>query len=535
MIFRKPYAFFIKNFKLFHFILFALSAILLYRTSVIYNFVKQYVKTSPNVIGKELTDTLFNGYSYVLIIFMIIINIILIAIMIRKVKPFIYYIINIVLYISVLAVFIISNNMVANLEVMLVEPKTVLAVRDILNIARLLQTISVIFYLVRATGFDIKKFDFGRDLHDLNISEEDSEEYEVAVEFQGNEVIRNFKRNARNFKYYYKENQLIINIIVLLSIAATSLIIYLNIDKYGKLYKENDFVSVGMIQLGVKSSYIIENDYKNTKISTNEYELVAVKLSMKSSLEQKISTARAQLVVDGYKYYPIRAYKSKLFDIGNIYEEQQISKEFDDYVFAYRIPKEHSDDLVFEYVDTIEQKRGETKVNSINIKLSPIKIDEQQINEKTYELTNEIDTSDSILSDYKITINNYEIQEKFVKTYENCVNNNECYTFKETIKPLISTNKEKAILKINGTIDYNKKIKDINDLYKYIKYFGSIEYTYNGNTYIEKNDFSVVEFGKNKDDSIYIEVDKDIMYADSIKLSFNIRNYKYTYILRGNV
>lgn len=534
MIFRKPYAFFIKNFKLFHLLLFVLSALLLYRTSIVYNFVKEYIKTSPNVIGKELTDSLFAGYSYILIAFMIIINIILIIIMIRKVKPFIYYIINISLYITVLIVFALSHRMVGNLEIMLVEPKTVLAVRDILNIARLLQTISVIFYLVRATGFDIKKFDFGRDLHELNINEEDNEEYEVAVDFQGNEVLRAIKRNLRNFKYYYKENQLVINIIVLLSIAAISLIIYLNVDKYGKTYKENDFVSAGMIQLGVKSSYIIENDYKDKKISTKDYDIIAVKLSMKSTLEQKVSTARAQLIVDGYKYYHIRAYKNKLFDIGTIYDEQQITKEFEDYVFVYQIPKEHSNNYTFEYVDNISQKRGETKVNSIDIKLNPIEIDSQQINEKTYELSNEIDMADSNYINYKITIKNFELQEKFVKTYESCVSDSECYTFRETIKPTNLSNKDKILMKLDGIVSYDKKTKDINDLYTFIKYFGNIEYTYNGKTYVEKNDFYAINFGKVKDDSFYIEVDKEIMNAESIKLSFNIRNHKYTYILRGN-
>ena len=64
MILKKPYAFFIKNFKLFHFIIFALSAVLLYRTSIVYSFFKEYCKTSPNVIGKNLTSALFSPWLY---------------------------------------------------------------------------------------------------------------------------------------------------------------------------------------------------------------------------------------------------------------------------------------------------------------------------------------------------------------------------------------------------------------------------------------------------------------------------------------
>jgi hypothetical protein len=42
MILKKPYAFFIKNFKLFHLLMCIPSAVLLYRTSLIFGFIKEY-------------------------------------------------------------------------------------------------------------------------------------------------------------------------------------------------------------------------------------------------------------------------------------------------------------------------------------------------------------------------------------------------------------------------------------------------------------------------------------------------------------
>ena len=83
---------------------------------------------------------------------------------------------------------------------MLVAAKATLAIRDIANLARLFQTVSVVFYLIRATGFDIKKFDFVRDLKYLDITEEDSEEIEVSLEFEGNVFQRNIRRILRNTK-----------------------------------------------------------------------------------------------------------------------------------------------------------------------------------------------------------------------------------------------------------------------------------------------------------------------------------------------
>ena len=536
MIFKKPYAFFIKNFKLFHLILFVLSAILLYRTSIVYSFMKEFVKSTPNVIGKELTDTLFTGYSYILIVFMILINILLIIIMIKKVKPYAYYVINIALYISVLVIFLVSHRVIGNLEIMLVQTKTVLAVRDILNIARLLQTLSMIFFLVRATGFDIKKFDFGRDLHDLNISEEDSEEYEVAIEFEGNEIVRKLKKLLRDFKYYYAENKLIMNIIFLLFLALIFLLIYLNTDKYSKVYSEGEYLNAGTYSFGVKASYIINNDYKYASLSNNDYDIIAVKVALKSSNLDQMSLSRIVLVSNGYQYYHIKDYKNSLFDIGNVYNSENLSDEFQDYVFVYQVPKGNTDNLQLRYIDNIESEHGVKKVNSIDIALDPIDIDNEKVSESLYNLESEIDTTSSNIVDYKIIVNSYDISNKFVLNYNTCVSSSECYDFSDIIVPSVTTSRDKTLLKIDGNISYQNTVGEINNLYSLISLFGSIIYTYNGALYTESGDFKQVSFSRVKQNGIYyIEVDKELEQASDIKLVFNIRNNRYIYVLKGDV
>ena len=56
----------------------------------------------------------------------------------------------------------------------------------------------------------------------------------------------------------------------------------------------------------------------------------------------------------------------------------------------------------------------------------------------------------------------------------------------------------------------------------------------NGNTYTETNDFAEVVSTKIKQDNIYyIQVNKDIMNAEKIVISFNMRNNTYKYVLRG--
>lgn len=531
MILKKPYAFFIKNFKLLHFILFTISAILLYRTALIYSFLKEFARSNANVIGTNLTGELYSPLLYILIIAIILINILIIVIMIKKEKPYMYYIINILLYISVLVVYIISHGVISNLEKVLVEARTTLAIRDITNISRMIQTISMILYLVRATGFDIKKFDFVKDLQSLDISEEDSEEIEVAVEFEKNEIIRNIKRVLRNAKYYYQENKFIINIIGGLLIALICTALYISINKYNKKYSENEFFNVGTYTLGISDTYVLTTDYNNEKIS-DEYALVVLKIGAKSRSSETLQTARTVLSVNGKRYNPTNNYKKKIIDLGNPYENQNLTTDITYYTLTYQIPKSDiKSKMYFKYIDKIEYKRGKTITKSIDVVLNPKNLDEQEKTEQKYELTNTIETD---FNNYKITINNYEIKDKYEITYNSCVTTNECYDFKEIVKASSTRNKEKIVLKIDGNIEYKTVVNKIKTLPSLIETYGSIEYTYNGQTYEEKADFNEIVPTK-ENQYYYIEVDKEIMNAEKINLVFNFRNSTYKYILRGDI
>ena len=526
MIFRKPYAFFIKFFKFFHLIIFILSSILLYRTSLVYNFMMEYCKSNPNVIGKNLTSSLFVWWVYILVFIILAVNILIIFILIRKVKPYMYYVFNICLYIFVVVVFILSHRVIFNMQTMLVATKTTLAIRDFLNLARLLQTVSVIFYLIRSTGFDIKKFDFVRDLHGMNISEEDSEEIEVSIEFEGNVFARNIKRNIRNFKYYYRENKFIINILSLLFLSVVFLLIYFSFNKYDKIYKENNYFNINGYNIGVKSSSILSTDFKGNKIVSDDNVFVVVKFSVKGF--EPLSLSKFVLVVDGMQYYPVSGYDSYLTDLGIVYSNQLINNQFSDYLFVYEIPKDSSgSSMIFRCIDSINYKRGNTIVNSVDVKLDPIDYDNTPIEYYEYGLNNLID-----IDNYKVNIVDYDIKKSFVVNYNSCILPNECYDFREILLPSILRNRDKVLLRLNGNVsDSNGNL----NLFKFFSNYGSIEYVYNGNTYTEVSDFNLVVSSKSSDiHTYYVEVDKEIMDASFIKLNFNFRNRKYSYFLRGD-
>lgn len=489
---------------------------------------KEFCKSSPNVIGKDLLSPLFVWWVYLLIAIVLVVNILIIYILIRKVKPYMYYIFNIGLYFFVMVVFIVSHRVIGNMQTMLVATKTTLAIRDFLNLARLFQTISVIFYLIRATGFDIKKFDFVRDLHGMDISEEDSEEIEVAVEFEGNVFVRNFRKKLREFKYYYKENKFVIIIGSLLLIGIVFLFVYLNFNRYDKVYKENQFFNIDGYNVGVKSSGILTTDYLGKKIISDDSVLVVVNASISGF--NSLSTSKYVLVVDGVQYYHVTGYDSYLSDLGIVYNNQAISSEFTDYLFVYKIPASSiNSSMIFRCIDNIQYKRGKTVVNSIDVSLSPTNYDLIDTNSVDYTLGNDINTGN-----YIINISDFDINESYVVNYNSCIVAGECYDLREVLRPSLFRSKDKALLKVTGSVSYSDK--SIGNLFNLFSTFGSIDYVSNGKNYSEDSDFNLVISTKSSDKNVYyIEVNREIIDASEIRLSFNFRNHKYSYVLRGDI
>ena len=78
--------------------------------------------------------------------------------------------------------------------------------------------ITCIPVLIRGLGFDIKKFNFNRDLQDLRLEEKDSEEVEVSIDLSSDRIKRTGRRTVRELKYYYLENKLVINIILVVTV-----------------------------------------------------------------------------------------------------------------------------------------------------------------------------------------------------------------------------------------------------------------------------------------------------------------------------
>lgn len=533
MILRKPYAFLIKYFKLIHVLLVLPMCYLLYRTNVIFNFFQEYIGTENIVVGRDFTGELFNSWMFVLPFITIVVLGILLGVMFYKKKPKIYYLYNILTIIAILVIYNIGYDAANTLEAQALATRTLYLNRDLFMILMLLQGISVILTFIRATGFDIKKFDFNKDLEDLDITEADAEEFEVDLNVETNVFKRELRKNIRYAKYIYVENKYIINGIFLITFSVICFIIYMNLTIYNKTYKQGQAFSTRDFNITINNSYLTNQNYAGEEITDNY--LVVVELDLKAHYDDtKLNTAKVGLSIDDVIYYPNNKYNSSLIDLGEIYSNRIIdNKNFASYILVYEIPRESiSEKMVLKYLDSLEAGRNKLNPKYIKIKLEPYNLDENLSIKKT-EKNSFTGLNEMLLKKTSINIIDFEIQDKFKLDYKYC-NKTNCYDSVEYLNPVLNTNYDKVLLKIDGQInlDENLNNKNIYDLYTIINTFGKLRYEINGQTKYFYPLNKVTPKKAKATDSYYIEIPKQVMESEKIELIIDIRNVSYEYIIK---
>ncbi|MBQ9011375.1 MAG: hypothetical protein IJ093_01865, partial [Bacilli bacterium] len=216
MILRKPYAFFIKYFRLINLIMAVFMGIMVYRTIIVSRFLDEYVNDYTIDSTSFSVSKYMNFYSFLMVFFIIVLTLVITSVMFVKNKPKKLYIINLAIYVAVMILYMVDYSTINTISTKLLDFRVSGALRDINYMLLIAQVVSLLLTLVRATGFDIKSFEFAQDFQDLDINTKDNEEFEVSLEFDKNKAKRNFRRNVRNLKYSYIEHKFFINMTVVI-------------------------------------------------------------------------------------------------------------------------------------------------------------------------------------------------------------------------------------------------------------------------------------------------------------------------------
>ena len=531
MILRKPYAFFIRHFKLIHLLMAVFSFYLIYRIKQLVDFFNEYSSEVINVIGQDLITPLMPGLFQFVPILIILLSVIVLIVMIVKQKPYIFYILLIILNIYTFVIVQLSKSTLNTLSLSLIDSRTLLLVRDLVTISFIFQLICLIIVFIRGVGFDLKKFDFENELKTLEIDDKDNEEVEVELKFDGNKKLRKLRKFIRFTKYFYKENRLVINCVSSAFVLVSLTAIIIMVSNGDKIIKQNEYFYGNNFTLVLTDSYLVNTDYKGKKLTDDYYLLLRMKIKNNTKKTIGLDLATTKILIGNYVYTPIIENRESFFDFGDIYEGENISNETEEKVLLYKIPKQLiKEKIVFSFVDkTNIDNKGNFDSTKVEIKYNDlVGIDSQT----TATLSNNLEFTDSILPDYKIRIDAFDLKSQYKLSYDFCVSD-ECFKSYEYIKPSINTNYSKTILKIQGSLEYEKNLDGIYDLYDFIEKFGVIKYTIDGEEKIQQINFVELKSQRLKENNIYyIEVLKEIENASNISLIFTVRNKNYEYILK---
>ena len=512
MILRKPYAFFIKHFKLIHLVLAVFVFYAIYRTKLLLDFFNEYSLATINVTGQDLVTPLLPTFFQIIPILIILFATIVLVVMAYKKKPYLFYIITIIIYIYVLIITQVSKGTLNTLYTTLVDVRTIRLIRDLITLAFATQLFSLVII--------------------LEINEEDREEVEVQINFDPNKKLRSLRKKIRYLKYSYKENRLFFNSIFIVAIVSIVLVIVLSIFSGDKIIDQNVYFYGNNFTVSLTDSYLVNTDYKRQVIDEDYYYLL-LKLQIKNNTSRTfgLDISTTKVLIDNYVYTPTTKNKSSFFDFGTVYQNENIGQEFETKVLVYEIPKELIDeDIIFSFVDknTLD-KNG-------NFASTKVRVEYQDLtgitSRETAKLNEELSFENSILNDYKINITSFDIANSYKLEYNFCISD-ECYPSYEYVKPSITSNYDKVLLRITGSLTKQTNIDNIYDLYDFIEYFGNLYYIVDGQRKVQNVQFKEVTSKKaNQPNTYYIEVLKEVENASSISLVFTIRNRNYEYVLK---
>lgn len=490
MIVRKPFAFLIKHFKAIHLFLFGLLVYVCYKYNGIVSFLRNYISTGN---GRYDAVNYINYTPIYIILGAIVVMAIIYYLMKYKDKPKKLYLFSIIGYIAVIILFIFLFNYLRTFSSSIIEQKTLRLYRDISLMGLIFQYIIIVIMLIRGLGFDIKKFNFSKDIQELNIDLTDNEEVELVMGFDTNKTKFKIRRFFREFRYFIRENILFTGL-SLIVIVIILWIIVVNYTSKNKVYKENEYFGVDFNML-VNGSYLTKEDNSLKKLSVGSSSLLVVKFKISSNHSDVLNPDNFILSIYGKTYSPNNKYCSSLKDIGKCYNKIKLTEQEKEYIFVYLV-----DDNVLNKKIYLKYDYGylTNKNNSvIKVRLTPDNIDDEETTTK--RINDTLGFNNSVIGDYKLKIEEYNISDNY------------------------EINADITLMPTSNNTIIRLKVSEGNDL---VDSYALLKYTISGTEYT-----STMKKLYNDNDYSYYEVN-NITYADSIKLVLNSRHNNYEYILK---
>lgn len=526
MLFRKPYAFIIKHFRLFHLAMLACLIFLLISLNDINDLFATLQKT--NTLMYTGANVYINNIVYFIILLVLVLTGTLFWLLREKKKPTRLYLLLIVYMFVLIPIYIYLYSTLNTMIENLITSDTIIFGRDISMMASLPAYIFIAICFIRGIGFNLKQFNFSKDLKDLQIDEKDSEEIELMLRRNNYKYLRLLRRSIREIKYYILENKFAIIVITglaLLVLAGFGINYY---NEYMKTLAASEATNVNGITYTVRSSYVTEED-STGKVVSDKYKYVVIDMSFHNATtsNKAVDIDLITLANGRLSYQPTLTRNSKFYDLGTSYNRGDVLEpgETRNATLTFEIPKKvivRNLKLRVRYALENKSKKVISRYRLFDINPKNIDTQDNAINVKLGELMNINPVGNNR---FDLTIKGYSLQDVYDNKYVLCSTIDKCTPLSEVITPEKKDAYTMLVIDFSATLyDNNRFYETLNTYNKIFENYLTINYRIMNREYTSN---AKVVTKSNVDNKLFIIVDRKITRADSIDLKFNFRNDEY--------
>ncbi|NLV90354.1 MAG: hypothetical protein GX032_02675 [Tenericutes bacterium] len=493
----------------------------IYKTNNISSFFASYVRNSTGFYESTLAKTYANPLFYFICFLIAILSLILLILMKQKEKPTKLYFIITLLYIGVIILISMDSGYLRTINFEQLSPRNSRLLRDINLIALFPQIVLIFLVLIRAIGFNIKKFNFAKDIEDLNIDVSDNEEFELTFGTNPDKLNRILRKNQRELKYFYLEHKPMILGILLSLFLFLGWTVYYRVIVLNKIFNQNEVVRINNISYKIEGFYSSNLNYRSENITEGNNIFLILKLRIYNGNEYniKLNTENMRIIIGENIYLPIIRKYDEFKDIGNGYEDNIIDGDSEaSYIFVYSVPnQELSKNMLLRYAERISFDVNGVTNRYLKYYIKPESLDEVSIF-PIAELGKEVNYTISNLKNTKLKINSFETNIKFSYGIDNIIN------------VINDPMDNRIIMKIVYDYTPDESVQYVSSFEKLMKEHGSIRYYKQGKEYVIN--YKDVTPSKNILSIAYYSVLDDIVNAEKIELVIKIRNLIYIHKLK---
>lgn len=523
MVFKKPYAFLIKHFRIIHIILSALLIFLSVFTFKLVRFFSEFASSGYYSTVSNLAGTYINFFMYIAVILILGITVFIYMLMKNKKKSTKLYIALIIYYLIIFILITISYGILQSLEKEVIDIQMTRIYRDLSLIISLPQLFFIIYCLIRGLGFDLRKFNFQADLKELEINASDSEEIELTVGVETYKAKRYLRRFIREFKYYILENTFIFICILSIIGIIVGTVIFMNVSVYNKVYKQGATFTYKNFNIKVNNSYLTNTDSNGNIILEDKYYLI-LDINVLNKMDSGIimDTGDFRLKVNNENIYPSNNKSSLFKDLGSPYKGTKIAGlSENNYILVFELDSNYvRKNYIIKVLDSINYKVGDIQAKYKEVKVVPERLDNVE-NIGSYNLNDKVDLKESLLKNSFISIDGYNITNTYKYNYQFCISDDNCQDSIDIVTPNYTTMSNSTLL----ILDYTLNIDESVSLEKsFFSQFCKVKYKKDNKEYIlnVKNITPSELKGK-----VVLQVDNKIKDVDELFLVITIRNKEY--------